>query len=105
MRRHLRLYRAFRRNCLRQAVELRANLWANVVGNLIWLFSLVLLLKIIYGHTQSVAGWSEAEMFLLIGTYSTVRSVTDTLFARNLSELPPKGRHGGLPLRDRNRCM
>ena len=94
MRRHLRLYRAFWHNCLRQAVEFRANFWANVATNFAWLFSLVLFLKLIYLNTQSVAGWSEAEMFLLVGTYSILRGITDTLFYKNLSDLPNQIRLG-----------
>ncbi len=94
MRRHFRLYAAFWRNCLRQAVEYRANFWANVLTNIGWLFSLLLFLKLIYLNTQSVAGWSEGEMFLLVGTYSVVRGIADTLFYKNLSELPGQIRLG-----------
>ena len=94
MLRHLRLYGAFWRNCLRQAVEFRANFWASVATNLGWLFSLVLFLKLIYANTASVAGWSEGQMFLLIGTYSVLRGITDTLFYQNLSELPNQIRLG-----------
>ena len=94
MRRHLRLYRAFWRNCLRQAVEFRANFWANLLTNVGWLFSLVLFMKLIYLNTRSVAGWSEGEMFLLVGTYSVMLGIADTLFYRNLSELPNQIRLG-----------
>ncbi|MGO8670845.1 MAG: ABC transporter permease [Capsulimonadaceae bacterium] len=96
MKRHLRLYRAFWRNCLRQAVEFRVNFWSNVLSNIGWLFSLVLFMKLIYLNTQSVAGWSEGEMFVLIGTYSTLRGVTDTLFYSNLANLPDQMRRGTL---------
>lgn len=92
--RHLRLYCAFWRNCLRQAVEFRANFWANVLTNLGWLLSLVFFLKLIYLNTQAVAGWGEAEMFLLVGTYSLLRGITDTLFSKNLSDLPNQIRLG-----------
>ncbi len=92
--RHLRLYGAFWRNCLRQAVEFRANFWANVATNLGWLFSLVLFIKLIFANTQSVAGWSEGQMFLLLGTYSVLRGLTDTLFYKNLSDLPNQVRLG-----------
>jgi ABC-2 type transport system permease protein len=92
--RHVRLYRAFWRNCLRQAVEFRVNFWANVLTNIGWLLSLVFFVKLIYLNTQSVAGWSEAEMFLLVGTYSLLHGVTDTLFSKNLSDLPNQIRLG-----------
>lgn len=94
MARHLRLYRAFVRNCLRQAVEFRANFWANVFTNIGWIAALVVFLKLIFHNTQSVAGWTEPEMFLLVGTYSLVRAISDTLFANNLSDLPNQIRLG-----------
>jgi ABC-2 type transport system permease protein len=59
-----------------------------------WLFSIVLFTKLIYFNTNAVAGWSEAEMFMLIGTFSTLRGFTDTLFYRNLSDLPEQMRLG-----------
>ncbi len=96
MRRYFRLYCAFWRNCLRQAVEFRANFIANVATNMGWLFSLVLFLKLIYLNTHSVAGWSEGQMFLLVGTYSVLRGITDTLFYQNLSDLPNQIRLGTL---------
>jgi ABC-2 type transport system permease protein len=92
--RHLRLYRAFWRNCLRQAVEFRANFWASLATNLGWLSSLALFLKLIYANTHAVAGWSEGQMFLLIGTYSVLHGITDTLFYQNLAELPNQIRLG-----------
>jgi ABC-2 type transport system permease protein len=94
MKRYFRLYIAFWRNCLRQAVEYRANFWSNVATNLGWLFSLVLFIKLVYINTNSVAGWTEAEMFVLVGTYSVLRGITDTFFYTNLSQLPDQMRLG-----------
>lgn len=82
------------RNCLRQAVEFRANFWANVLTNIGWVLALTIFLKLIFKNTTSVAGWTEGEMFLLVGTYSLVRAISDTLFAGNLSDLPNQIRLG-----------
>jgi ABC-2 type transport system permease protein len=94
MRRYLRLYTAFWRNCFRQALEFRVNFWSNVFTNLGWVLSLVIFMKVIFMNTKAVAGWSEAEMFVLVGTYSTLRGIADTLFYRNLSDLPTQIRTG-----------
>jgi len=94
MRRHLRLYAAFWRNCIRQVVEYRANFFSNVATNFGWLFTLILFLKLIYRNTQAVAGWTEPEMFILVGTYSVLRGITDTIFYNNLSQLPEQMRLG-----------
>jgi len=94
MKRHLRLYAAFWRNCIRQAVEYRANFVSNVATNIGWLFTILLFLKLIYRNTQAVAGWTEPEMYILVGTYSVLRGITDTIFYNNLSQLPEQMRLG-----------
>src|SRR3569833_65159 len=94
MRRHFRLYLALWRTCIRQAVEYRANFFSNVATNIGWLFTLILFLKLIYQNTQAVAGWTEPEMFILVGTYSVLRGITDTIFYSNLSQLPELMRLG-----------
>src|SRR5579883_482714 len=88
MKRHLRLYAAFWRNCLRQAAEFRVNFWVNLLTNMGWMASLVVFLAIIFRNTNLVGGWTEPEMFVLFGTYSLLRGVSNTLFYSNLSQLP-----------------
>ena len=92
----MRLYGAFIRNCLRQAVEFRANFFANVATNIGWILALVMFLKLIFMNTRAVAGWTEDAMFMLVGTYSLVRAISDTLFANNLSDLPNQIRLGSM---------
>ncbi|HEY3330002.1 MAG TPA: ABC-2 family transporter protein [Capsulimonadaceae bacterium] len=86
--RYLRLYGAFWRNSIRQAVEFRANFFANLFANFGWMMSLLVFLEIIYRNTQSVGGWSKPEMLVLFGTYSSLRGVSNMLFYNNLSQLP-----------------
>jgi ABC-2 type transport system permease protein len=96
LRRYGRLYRVFARNTLVAEMEFRANFWAKVVTNLSWLGLYVLLLKVIFRNTDSVAGWSEGEMFLLIGTFMFTRALMDTLFTPNLGKIPEMVRMGTL---------
>ena len=84
----------FVRNCLRQAAEFKTNFWANVVTNLGWMASLIVLIAIIYRNTDSVAGWNKAEMLVLFGTYTIMRGISNTLFYSNLSQLPTFVRKG-----------
>ncbi len=88
MRRYVRLYIAFIRNCVRQAAEFRANFWANLLTNLGWMASITLLLALIYHNTNSVAGWTAPEMFVLFGTYTIMRGISNVLFYKNLSQIP-----------------
>jgi len=92
--RYLRLYIAFWVNSFRWAVEFRANFLANMATNLGWMLSLLVFIDIIYRSTQSVAGWSRAEMLVLFGTYTSLRGLSNTLFYANLSQLPTYIRTG-----------
>ncbi len=94
LRRYGRLYRVFARNNLVREMEFRGNFWAKVATNLGWLLLYVLLLKILFSNTRSVAGWSEGEMFLLIGTFMLTRSLMDILFTQNLGQIPELVRMG-----------
>ena len=94
MKRYGRLYIAFVRNCLRQAAEFRANFWANLITNLGWMGALVVLIALIYRNTDSVAGWTQPEMFVLFGTYTILRGISNVLFYANLSQLPLYVRKG-----------
>jgi ABC-2 type transport system permease protein len=59
-----------------------------------WMFSLVVFLEIIFRNTNSVAGWTKPEMFVLFGTYSLLRGISNTLFYNNLSQIPLYVRKG-----------
>lgn len=96
LRRYARLYRVFARNNLVRELEFRGNFWAKVVTNVAWLGLYVLLLKLVFRNTRAVAGWSEGEMFLLIGTFMSTRAWMDTLFTQNLSKIPEMIRLGTL---------
>ena len=94
MKRYLRLIAAFWSNSLRQAVEFKTNFWVNVLTNFGFLISLAVFLEIIFRNTASVAGWRKPEMFILFGTYSMLRGLSDTLFYKNLSQMPNYIRKG-----------
>jgi ABC-2 type transport system permease protein len=96
MRRYLRLYRVFWTNCLARETEFRANFWANLVTNAGWLLFFVIFLKVIYGNTRAVAGWTEGEAFVLMGTFGLVQGVFEIVALQNLSRLPELVRLGTL---------
>jgi ABC-2 type transport system permease protein len=94
LRRYARLYRVFARNNLVREMEFRGNFWAKVVTNVGWLLLYVLLIKILFANTRSVAGWNEGEMFLLLGTFMLTRALMDILFTQNLGQIPELVRMG-----------
>lgn len=96
MPRLLRIYRQFLRSSLQANLEFKANFYANLVQNVLWVAFFILLLKIVYTNTTSVAGWSEGDSYVLAAsvffTYSTLIAFTSS----SLMEMPEKVRKGML---------
>jgi ABC-2 type transport system permease protein len=70
VRRYARLYGAMVRAALQREIEFRANFWAKVIQNVIWMGFFLLILKVFYNQTDAIAGWSEGKAFLLMATCS-----------------------------------
>lgn len=92
--RYARLYRVFARNNLIRELEFRANFWAKVMTNVGWLLSFVIFIEIIFKNTDSVGTWNKGQIFMLFGTFLTVRSLMDILFTQNLGKIPELVRMG-----------
>ena len=67
-------------------------MWSLV--ELFWMAVNVLLVAIIYRHTDSIAGWSQYEMMLLIGTSMLIQRLLMGFFWSNLFELGRNIRSG-----------
>ncbi len=93
---YARVYRAFLRSSLVREMEFRANFWAKVFFNLLWLGFFLATLKIIYRHTEAIAGWTEPEALVLAATLYFLDALIATLFYFGLSELPTMVRQGTL---------
>ena len=60
-------------------------LWAMV--ELLWMSVNLLMIAVIYRHTDSVAGWNKYEMLLLVGTAMLIQRFVMGFFWSNLFEL------------------
>lgn len=56
----------------------------------------ILILKVIYRNTKSVAGWTEGNTYILTATCFFMSAVVAAFFATNLQEIPEKVRKGNL---------
>ncbi|MDA2068153.1 ABC transporter permease [Bacillus cereus] len=72
---------------LQQDMEFRPNFIAAVFSSLLWVLVPIILFKAIYGHVDSVAGWSWEGMIILLGTYVIIDSVMMGLMVNNMGEL------------------
>lgn len=91
---YLRIWLAGIRYSLVRSMMFRGDfiMWALV--ELFWMSVNVLLVGIIYSHTDSVAGWSEHQMLLLVGSNMLVQRLLMAFFWSNLFEMGRNVRSG-----------
>jgi ABC-2 type transport system permease protein len=93
--RYWRIYRTFFVSSFARELEFRANFIAKVGQNIIWLGFFILILLVVYGKTNSVAGWSRGDAFVLAATCFFMNAVFQALFM-SLNEIPEQVRKGTL---------
>jgi len=96
VKRYLRLYGTMVRASLQREIEFRANFWAKIVQNIIWLGFFFLIVKVLYSQTTSIAGWNEGRMFLLVATVYMMSAVVAAVFGMSVVEIPTLVRMGTL---------
>lgn len=95
MRRYLRVYRSFVASSFTRELEFRANFLAKVAQNFLWMGFAVLILLVVFANTKSVAGWSQSDSTVLLGTVTTMNALAAALFF-SLTEIPEQVRRGTL---------
>ncbi len=95
MRRYFGIYRQFLSSSLVRELEFRANFFAKVLQNLVWLLFFVLMLLVIYGNTDNVAGWERGPAFMLAATSYLMYNLF-VAFCMSLMEIPEQVRKGTL---------
>ena len=92
--RYSRIWLASIRYSLVRAMMFRGDfiMWALV--ELFWMSVNVLLVGVIYNHTDSIAGWSKYQMLLLVGTTLLVQRLLMAFFWSNLFEMGRNVRSG-----------
>jgi len=93
--RYWKIYRTFFVSSFARELEFRANFIAKVGQNIIWLGFFILILLVVYGNTNSVAGWSKGDAFVLAATCFFMNAVFQALFM-SLNEIPEQVRKGTL---------
>jgi ABC-2 type transport system permease protein len=81
---YLRLWRQFAVNAFVREAEYRANFVIGLVEGLIQLGLAVLTFGLLYRFTDEVAGWTQAQILMLVGVYRAVDGLFGLLLAPNL---------------------
>src|SRR5687768_2122944 len=93
---HLRLWRQFVVMAFVREAEYRVSFFMNVGVGLAQLALAVFAFEVIYGYTDQVAGWSRAQVLVLVGIYHTVQGLISLQMAPNLLAISGYVRRGDL---------
>lgn len=98
LRRYAGIYGALIRYSLIHEMQFKVNflLWIVVEG--LWFGLQLAFMSVLYGHTDSIAGWSRWEVVLLVGCNQFIQQLFHMLFVTNLSNLSELVRKGTLDL-------
>jgi ABC-2 type transport system permease protein len=95
MARYWRVYRAFVRSALIRELEFKANFFAKIGQNVVWIGFFVLLISVFFGKSNQLAGWNRGEALVLGATVFIMNSLTTALFPA-LNEISEMVRTGTL---------
>lgn len=88
MSRYLRLYLYFLRFSFSKAMEFRVDFFFRIFMDLIFYTVNILFFKVIFLHSDLLAGWSESQVFIFVAGFLTVDALNMTVFANNTWWLP-----------------
>lgn len=87
----LRLFGAGFSRSAQATLTFRINLLFDIVLSIVGLFASLATVFIVYARTDSLAGWTEAETYVLIGTFQLFSSLKHAFIDPNLSWFPENG--------------
>jgi ABC-2 type transport system permease protein len=95
MARYWRIYRTFFVSSFARELEFRANFFAKILQNALWIFFFLAILFVVYRNTDSIAGWSRGDALILAATVFLMNAVANAFFF-SLAEIPNQVRMGTL---------
>ena len=95
MRRYWKVYQTYFVSSINRELQFRANFFAKIANQLLWIVFVLLILAVIYRNTNSIAGWSRGESTVLAAVAFLMTGVC-TMFTFSLSMLPEQVRSGTL---------
>lgn len=98
MKKYLRIYQRFFENALSYQAQRRGDTWMKLFLNILWLGMLFLFINVFFEHTQSFAGWSKEEVYLLAFFWICADEIMILFFEQNVTNIPDTVTDGGLDL-------
>lgn len=84
----LRVWRARARVSIVRELQFRANFILGIMRQILWLGAFILFIYVIFSRTNSLSGWSQGEVLVVLALSRLIEGVLNTLFTQNIAELP-----------------
>lgn len=94
MLRYLQIWLASARYSIVRTLMFRGDFFVWSLVELFWMSVNLLTIEVIYGHTQSIAGWNKYEMILLLGTSMLIQRFLMGFFWSSIFEMGRNVRTG-----------
>lgn len=88
MKRYLRLYYFFLQFSFSKAMEFRLDFSFRIIMDVIYYIVNIMLFKVLYLHTDLIAGWTQEQMMIFVASYLLVDAINMTIFSTNMWWLP-----------------
>lgn len=95
-RRYPALYAALWRYSVTREMQFKANFLLWILVEALWFGLQLAFMSVIYGHTESIAGWSRWQVILLVGASHFIQQIFTALFLTNISDISEHIRTGRL---------
>jgi len=94
--RYLNLLRAFYRSSIQTDMEYRADFYTRIVASLLGLLTTVGGLAVTFTYTGTLAGWTFAQVLVLLSVYYVINGLVEMFIAPNMREIMNQVRQGTL---------
>lgn len=84
----LRAWRAIIRASFTREAEFRANFLFGILRQVLWLISFIFFIDVIFQNTSNLAGWSKADVLVVLALSRLIEGLINSFFSGNLAELP-----------------
>jgi len=98
LRRYAQVYAALMRYSVIHEMQFKVNFLLWIVVECLWFGLQLAYMAVLYGHTESIAGWTRWQVVLLLGCNQVVQQLFHVFFVTNLSNLSELIRRGTLDL-------
>jgi ABC-2 type transport system permease protein len=95
-RRYPALFAALWRNSITREMQFKTNFLLWILVEALWFALQLAFMSVVYGHTESIAGWNRWQVILLVGCSHFIQQVFTAFFLTNISDISEHIRTGRL---------